>query len=52
MRGPEDSEYYEEWLDRDEDERSISFDDYEEMRSAEDYGSDYSIDDDDDSYDW
>ena len=42
---------YDEWLDRDDEEQDISLDEYEEMRSIEDYGDDSYFDDDDDSND-
>ena len=46
---PEDYEFYEEWLDRDE--QDISLEDYNEMRCIEEYGDDNSdyYDEDDDS---
>ena len=49
---PEDYEFYEEWLDRDE--QDISLEDYNEMRCIEEYGDDNSdyYDEDDDSDDW
>lgn len=50
---PEDYEFYEEWLDRDDDEQDISLEDYNEMRCIEEYGDDNSdyYDEDDDSDD-
>jgi len=50
-RHDEDYEFYDDWLNRDEDEYSISLEDYNEMRCIEEYGSDFCYDDDDDSYD-
>lgn len=50
MCNPRDEyNYYDEWLDRDDEEQDISLDEYEEMRSIEDYGDDSYFDDDDDS---
>ena len=48
---PEDYEFYEEWLDRDDDEQDISLEDCNEMRCIEEYGDDNSdyYDEDDDS---
>ena len=48
---PEDYEFYEEWLDRDDDEQDISLEDYNKMRCIEEYGDDNSdyYDEDDDS---
>ena len=52
MYEPRDEyEYYDEWLNRDDEDRNISLDEYEEMRSSEDYGDDRYFDDDDDSND-
>lgn len=51
MREPEDYEFYEEWLNRDNDEYNISLDDYDEMRCIEEYGDSFHFDDDDDSND-
>lgn len=52
MYNPRDEyEYYDEWLNRDDEDRNISLDEYEEMRSCEDYGDDRYFDDDDDSND-
>ena len=50
---PEDYEFYEEWLDRDDDEQDISLEDYNEMRCIEKYGDDNSdyYDEDNDSDD-
>ena len=49
---PGDYEFYEEWLDRDDDEQDISLEDYNEMRCIEEYGDDnldyYDEDDDSD----
>lgn len=43
--------YYDEWKNRGDEERSISLDEYEELRSIEDYGDNRYFDDDDDSND-
>jgi len=48
MCNPRDEyNYYDEWLERDDEEQDISLDEYEEMRSIEDYGDDSYFDDDD-----
>lgn len=47
-----DYEYYDEWLARDDEDYSISLDEWEDMCHMQDYGDDYNIDDDDDSFDW
>ena len=52
MHRPRDEyDYYDEWLSRNDEERNISLDEYEEMCSSEDYGDDRYFDDDDDSND-
>lgn len=51
MRSNEDYEFYDDWANRDDDESSISLEDYNDMRCAEEYGSDYSFDNDDESND-
>lgn len=52
MCAPSDGyNYFDEWQNRDDEDRNISLDDYEEMRSIEDYGDDSYFDDDDDSND-
>ena len=52
MYDPRDEyEYYDEWENRDDEYRNMSLDEYEEMRSIEDYGDDSYFDDDDDSND-
>lgn len=52
MRDPKDEyNYFDEWCNRDDDERNISLDEYEEMRSIEDYGDDSCDSDDDDDSD-
>ena len=52
MYDPRDEyEYYDEWLNRDPEEDHISLDEFEEMRSIEDYGEGSCFDDDDDSND-
>lgn len=48
---PEDYEFYDDWANRDEEERGISLDEYNEMRCIEEYGDDSDFDDDDDSND-
>ena len=45
--GPEDSEYFEEWENRDPELSHMSLEDYDYMRSCEDYGYDNDYDDDD-----
>ena len=47
----DDYQYYDDWKNRSDEERNITLDEYEEMRSIEDYGSDRDHDDDDDSFD-
>lgn len=52
MFGPRDDyNYIDEWNNRDDELENMSLDDYEEMRSIEDYGDDSYFDDDDDSND-
>ena len=52
MYDPRDEyDYYDDWLNRSDEDRGISLDEYEEMRSCEDYGHDRYFDDDDDSND-
>ena len=46
-----DSEYYQEWINDEDLRHNIEYEEYEEMREAEDWGYDVEIDDDDDSYD-
>lgn len=48
---PEDYEHYEEWCNRDPELAHMSLEEFDEMRCIEDYGDNFSIDDDDDSYD-
>lgn len=48
---PEDYEFYDDWVNRDEEERGIGLDDFDEMRSIEEYGENSYFDDDDDSDD-
>jgi hypothetical protein len=50
-RPRDEYDYYDEWLGRDDEERNISLDEYDEMRSCEDYGDDRFFDDDDNSND-
>jgi len=49
-------EFYDEWLNRDDDESSIGLEEYNDMRCIEEYGEDNYFDEDDDSndkyYDW
>ena len=47
----DDYSYFDEWQNRDDEDRNISLDDYEEMRAIEDYGDERYFDDDDDSDD-
>lgn len=52
MCNPRDEyNYYDEWLNRSNEEQNIRLDEYEEKRSIEDYGDDSYFDDDDDSND-
>lgn len=51
MNESSDYEFYNDWSNRDGDEYDISLEDYNEMRCIEEYGDDFSFDDDDDSND-
>lgn len=44
-------EFYQEWLQRSEEEHDIGLEEYNEARSIEEYGGDNYFDDDDDSND-
>lgn len=46
-----DYEFYDEWRNRDAEDRNLSLDEYEELRCIEEYGDDSYYDDDDDSND-
>ena len=51
MWDPDDYEFYDEWVNRSDDEQDISLERYDEMRCIEEYGDSNYFDDDDDSND-
>lgn len=51
MAPRDEYEFYDEWLNRDDDESSIGLEEYNDMRCIEEYGEDNYFDEDDDSND-